>query len=152
MLNKINLVLVCLLISWNLIAQKSKGIIELPSEVSAPLTNSERLQLLEVFGDSFSSLVMENPTQLQNLKFLMRSRIKIITTSKKDLSKIAKLSDLELFDAYNKNLQRPKTFDPSNFNPLIYQFQWYSPTQQIYHINNTDLLLQIIPQHAFIKN
>ena len=69
MLNKINLVLVCLLISGNLIAQKSKGIIELPSEVSAPLTNSERLQLLEVFGDSFSSLVMENPTQLQNLKF-----------------------------------------------------------------------------------
>jgi hypothetical protein len=152
MLNKINLVLFLLLITGSLFAQKSIGIIEFPSEVSAPLTNAERLQLLEVFGDGFNKLVLENPTQLQNLKFLLRSRIKIISTDKDDLSEVPKLSDLELFDTYNKNLQRPKTFDPSNFNPLIYQFQWYSPTQQIYHINNTDLLLQIIPQHAFIRN
>lgn len=152
MLNKINLVLFLLLITGSLFAQKSIGIIEFPSEVSAPLTNAERLQLLEVFGDGFNKLVLENPTQLQNFKFLLRSRIKIISTNKVDLSEVPKLSDLELFDTYNKNLQRPKTFDPSNFNPLIYQFQWYSPTQQIYHINNTDLLLQIIPQHAFIRN
>jgi hypothetical protein len=152
MLNKINLVLFLLLITGSLFAQKSIGIIEFPSEVSAPLTNAERLQLLEVFGDGFNKLVLENPTQLQNFKFLLRSRIKIISTNKVDLSEVPKLSDLELFDTSNKNLQRPKTFDPSNFNPLIYQFQWYSPTQQIYHINNTDLLLQIIPQHAFIRN
>ena len=152
MIYKINFIVFWLLITGSLFAQKSVGIVEFPSEVSAPLTNSERLQLLEVFGDSFNRLVLENPTQLQNLKFLLRSRIKIISTSKVDLAEVPKLSDLELFNHYNKDLQRPKSFDPSNFNPLIYQFQWYSPTQQIYHINNTDLLLQIIPQHAFIRN
>ncbi len=152
MIYKINFVLFWLLITGSLFAQKSVGVVEFPSEVSAPLTNAERLQLLEVFGDSFNRLVLENPTQLQNLKFLIRSRIKIISTDKDDLSEVPKLSDLELFNQYNKDLQKPKSFDPSNFNPLIYQFQWYSPTQQIYHINNTDLLLQIIPQHAFIRN
>ncbi len=152
MIYKINFVLFWLLITGSLFAQKSVGVVEFPSEVSAPLTNAERLQLLEVFGDSFNKLVLENPTQLQNLKFLLRSRIKIISTDKDDLSEVPKLSDLELFNQYNKDLQKPKSFDPSNFNPLIYQFQWYSPTQQIYHINNTDLLLQIIPQHAFIRN
>ncbi len=152
MIYKINFVLFWLLITGSLFAQKSVGVVEFPSEVSAPLTNAERLQLLEVFGDSFNRLVLENPTQLQNLKFLIRSRIKIISTDKDDLSEVPKLSDLVLFNQYNNDLQKPKSFDSSNFNPLIYQFQWYSPTQQIYHINNTDLLLQIIPQHAFIRN
>jgi hypothetical protein len=152
MINKINFVLILLFFSGNLFSQKSLGTIVFPQEVSSPLTVLEQEQLLEVFGDSFDQMVLNNPTQLRNMKFLLRSRIKIVASSKKDLSQIPSLSDLDLFTTYNQNIQRPATFDKSNFNPLIYQFQWFSPIQQIYRIENTDLLLQIIPQHAFTKN
>jgi hypothetical protein len=150
---KANLLMVLILIGGTVFSQNSVKPIQFPADTSDPLNANELSQLKEVYGDFLKDYLLDRPNQLRNMKFLLRSRIKIIRVPNKDLSGFQKLSDLPLFSNYNRNIKRPSEFDSATFNPLIYGFQWFSPNQQMFQIDNTDLLLQIIPQDVFsIKN
>ena len=46
---------------------------------------------------------------------------------------------------YNKKIIRP-VFDKNNFNPLLYNFNFFLKTKQIYRVDNTNYLIVIKPR------
>ena len=56
------------------------------------------------------------------------------------------LSEVTIFNKYNTQLSR-KRFDKDNFNPLSYNFDFFSNSTQIYRVDNTDYYIVIKSQY-----
>lgn len=58
------------------------------------------------------------------------------------------LSSVILLNKYNPELKRDnaQNFDPTDFNPLKYNFAFYAKTDQIYRVDNTNYIIVIHPQ------
>ena len=48
-------------------------------------------------------------------------------------------------ELYNSKLL-PKAFDPNNFNPLLYEFDFYTKSTLVYRVDNTSYLIFIRPR------
>jgi hypothetical protein len=102
----------------------------------------------EVYKDQADEIVFNNPTYLKDLKNLLRNRIKIY--SEDDVSKQKKcqlLSDVDLNNKYNQNIQRDTQFNEDEFNPLKYNLDFFSNGTYLYKIDNTNYFIQVTSQY-----
>ena len=116
--------------------------------IDAPLTPNELKQIEEVYGDHTEEDVLSKPQRLKDIKHILRNRVEIIKAPGKDLSSFTNLSTIPLFNAYNKALSRDVILNPSTFNPLKYQFNFYSRDgQKTFRFDNSEYLIVIKSQN-----
>ena len=116
--------------------------------VELPLTAKERQQILEVYGDKADKYVFSNKNRLKTIKQLLRNRVIIKKiTDENEKKPCPKLSEVPLFNTYVPELERDQTFNPQDFNPLKYNFQFYSVGTYMYQVDNTNYYIIIKSQH-----
>ncbi len=94
-------------------------------EQIAPTTR--RYAFMQHFFNNRISYVVYDPEKLQVLNY-------------------TKLSQIQLFDTYNKGLQRDSSFNPETFNPFKYRLGFYGNKKQFVHVDNTNYVIVIEPQ------
>ena len=114
-------------------------IIELSEDVTNPLTNQETLFIKSAYGDKgFNRIISINALE-KNIKDILRNRVQILTKRFFHSEKYPKLSSIT-------NSNTPQIFNKNNFNPLLYDFDFESFESQIYRVDGTDYLINIIPK------
>ena len=114
-------------------------IIEFNENVYSPLNDIEKKYILEAFGEStYKRIININPLLL-NIKDILRNRVEIL---KKKYYKNEEIKKLSLVKKTNSN----PIFDINDFNPLLYDFDFESKKNQIYRVDNTDYLINILPR------
>lgn len=114
--------------------------------VEAPLTAKERSQIIEVFGDQAQAMVFDRPQRVKDLKHLLRNRIEIKNVAG-EFKPCPLLSEVPLFDTYVPTLKRDLQFDPQSFNPLKYNFQFFTRAVSMYKVDGTNYYIIIKAQH-----
>tara|TARA_Y100000815_G_scaffold152571_1_gene138670 strand:+ start:1199 stop:1660 length:462 start_codon:yes stop_codon:yes gene_type:complete len=123
-------------------------VIQFDDNVDLPLTVKERQQIEEVYGDQAEKYVYSNAFRLKNIKDILRNRVVIkLITKEADKKQCKSLSEIPLLNSFVSNLERDKTFDPKNFNPLKYNFAFNSQGSSIYHVDNTNYYIIIKSQY-----
>jgi len=101
----------------------------------------------EVYGSNAQQLVFNDPNRLNFLTNLLEKRVKIQESKYLSDDKYPKLSSVPLLNRYNPALERDLQFNPDNFNPLKYAFNFYSAKETVvYRVDNTDYVIVIYPQ------
>ena len=119
-------------------------IVTFNNNINLPLNADEKELIREVYQEEYN-LISENPERLRFIKNLLRNRLEVSVLS--DFPKQVKLlSEVSLFNKYNAKLKR-KGFDKDDFNPLSYNFDFYSKTTQIYSVDNTNYYIIIKSQY-----
>ena len=119
--------------------KQNTQLVKFGKNVDAPFTAQELSMLTEVYQDKLEAYVLSKPQKVKNLKHLLRNRIVIKEiTNLKDDDKYTLLSEIELFDIYNKN--------KATFNPLKYNLEFYRMGSIIYRIDGTNYFIIIKPQ------
>jgi len=114
--------------------------------VNLPLTAKERVQIIEVYGESADKLIFSNPHRLKSIKHILRNRVVIkIITDENNKKTCPKLSEVAFFD--DRDSEIDKTFNPNNFNPLKYDFNFYSRGAGMYQVDNTNYYVLIKSQY-----
>lgn len=131
------------------INQKPLAKVDFSENINSPLTPKERTFITEVYGEYAEKYVFSNPNRLKDIKHILRNRVEVNEHPNKDLSSLKKLSSVPLLTAFNANISRDASINASNFNPLKYQFNFFSRETQTkyYRVDNTQLLISILPQH-----
>lgn len=92
--------------------------------------------------------ILNRPSRVLFMKEILRNRVVL-----KEIADPTKykyfplLSEVSLFKAYNPNLKRAVFFDPSTFNPIKYDFEFSSPSTQVFRVDNTNYFIIIKTQH-----
>ena len=116
-----------------------------PSNIDLPFSKSELNKLEEVYDQNLNDQILDRPIRIKDIKDILRNRVYIYQENIKDLSDIGLLSEVALFEIYNKKIIRP-VFDINNFNPLLYNFNFFSKLKQTYRVDNTSYLIVIKPR------
>jgi len=120
-------------------------ITQYPSNVELPLSHDERIKLDNAYGSELKNQILDRPIRVKDIKDILRNRIDIYQENIKDVSTIPLLSNVPIFNIYNHKLNRP-VFNRNNFNPLLYNFNFFLKTKQIYRVDNTNYLIVIKPR------
>jgi len=145
--------LVFCLLATSLIAQTNNQRQPLPlvtynQNVDAPLTQIEKNQLQDVYGDKLQAYVLSQPQRLKAIKNILRNRVEVVEISNpRDQKDCKLLSEVTLFNYYVNDLKRDQLFNKSNFNPLKYNFDFYSRGSHMYRVDNTNYFIIIKSQH-----
>ena len=145
--------LLIFLLALNVNAQDQNNRQPLPlvnynQNVDAPLTMAERQQLEAVYGDKLQKYVLSKPQRLKAIKNILRNRVEIKEISNPhDQKDCVLLSEVSLFDYYVPNFKRDALFNPNTFNPLKYNFEFYSRGAHMYRVDNTNYFIIIKSQH-----
>ncbi|MBT8272852.1 MAG: hypothetical protein KJO77_03530 [Bacteroidia bacterium] len=145
--------LLIFLLALNVNAQDQNNKQPLPlvnynQNVDAPLKMAERQKLEEVYGDKLHQYVLSKPQRLKSIKNILRNRVEIREISNpQDQKDCELLSEVSLFDYYVPNLKRDAVFNANNFNPLKYNFEFYSRGAHMYRVDNTNYFIIIKSQH-----
>jgi len=146
-------VLLCLLV-FNLsnsqadVVEQTYESVKYHENVNTSLTDKELSQIEEVYGDMTQTLILDNPQRLKDIKHLLRNRIEIYTEDDLGKQKQTKyLSEVLLFNKYNKDLKRDAEFDLETFNPLKYSLAFFGKGTYIYRIDNTNYFIQVTSQY-----
>jgi len=92
-------------------------------EIAAPVTQAD----LDVYNENLS-------------------RVFIVKTNASLVESYINLSSVQVRNKYNSNLVNDySNFVIANFNPLKYFFNFYSPSQLNYRVDNTDYMIIIVP-------
>jgi len=127
--------------------KQNTQLVKFGKNVDAPFTAQELSMLTEVYQDKLEAYVLSKPQKVKNLKHLLRNRIVIKEIKNlKDDDKYTLLSEIELFDIYNKNLKRDASYNKATFNPLKYNLEFYRMGSIIYKIDGTNYFIIIKPQ------
>lgn len=114
--------------------------------VKLPLTVIERAQIIEAYGESADKLVFSNPHRLKTIKHILRNRVVIkLITDENQKKPCPMLSDVTISAGLDPKLI--ETFDPDNFNPLKYGFDFYSRSGAMYQVDNTNYYIIINSQY-----
>ncbi len=141
------------LLSINISAQTNNQREPLPlvkynQNVNAALSSIERHQLEEVYGDKLQEYVLSRPNHLKAIKNILRNRVEILEFSNiQDQKECTLLSEVSLFNYYTPALKRDQIFNKSSFNPLKYNFSFYSRGAFMYRVDNTNYFILIKSQH-----
>ena len=152
-MKKLLTILVVILLPMSIFGQETKQKNPLPlakfdDNVKIPLTAKERAQIIEVYGDHADKYVFNDPHRLRVIKHILRNRVIIkLITNENEKKACPKLSEVSLFNGFVPDLERDKTFDPNDFNPLKYNFEFYSRASAMYHVDNTNYYIIINSQY-----
>ena len=142
-----------LLITPSMFSQSSNPVrkqktVNYNNNVNNPLTSSELAMINEVYGAEASRNVLTKPQRLKDIKNILRNRVEIKNIpNQSDQKPCTLLSEVPLMDYYVDNLQRDTNFNPQNFNPLKYLFNYNSYGSHIYRVDNTNYFIVIKSQH-----
>jgi hypothetical protein len=130
-------------------SEKPLQIVNLGADLDAPLTEKERGYIDEVYGDYANELVYNNPHRLKSFKNILRNRVVINRYDGKNLASMTNLSQVPLVNSINNSLSRDGFFNENNFNPLKYNFGFFSriESHQYYRVDNIQYVITILPQH-----
>ena len=116
--------------------------------IKLPLNNIEILMINEVYDEYAQQFILDNPNKLKSIKNILRNRVKIYQEKIKDLSSLQKLSEVSLFNVFNKKLKKNVVFNPKTFNPLKYDFNYNSREKtKRYRVDNTNYVIVIYSQY-----
>ena len=74
------------------------------------------------------------------------TRVFIVKTNASLLDSYINLSTIQIRNKYNSTLENDYDhFNISSFNPLKYFFNFYSPVQMNYRVDNTDYMIVVVP-------
>ncbi|MGK0324100.1 MAG: hypothetical protein ACJAR4_002148 [Psychroserpens sp.] len=138
-----------LLVSTSVFSQSRKQqTINYNTNVNAPLSSAELALITEVYGATANDNILDKPQRLKDIKNILRNRIEIKEIPKpSDQKDCTLLSEVSLMDYYVSDLQRDTNFNPQNFNPLKYLFNYYSYGSHMYRVDNTNYFIIIKSQH-----
>ena len=114
-------------------------IIELGENVTNPLTSQEIKFIKSALGEETYYRIINIKALEQNVKDILRNRVQILTKKYFPSEKFPKLSSIT-------NSSSSQIFNKYNFNPLFYDFDFESFEPQIYRVDGTDYLINIIPR------
>ena len=114
-------------------------IIELDESVANPLTNQEIRFIKSALSEEAYYRIINVKALEQNIKDILRNRVQILTKKYFTSEKFPKLSTIS-------NSNSSQKFNKHNFNPLLYDFDFESFESQIYRVNGTDYIINIIPK------
>ncbi len=114
-------------------------IIDINENVNTPLTLQEQLYIKAAYGNSVYERIVSIKPLEQNIKDILRNRVKILIKKYYPDESIIGLSSV------NKSSKSIK-FNPKDFNPLIYEFNFDSKNGQIFRVEGTDYIINIIPK------
>ena len=114
-------------------------IIELGESVTNPLTNQEIRFIKSALGEAAYNRIINIKALEQNIKDILRNRVQILTKRYFPSEKFPKLSSIS-------NSNSSQIFNKYNFNPLFYDFDFESLESQVYRVDGTDYIINIIPK------
>ena len=114
-------------------------IIELGEGIIDPLTNKEVKFIKSALGKEAYYRIINFKALEQNIKDILRNRVQILTKRYFPSEKFPKLSSIT-------NSNSSQIFNKYNFNPLFYDFDFDSFESQIYRVDGTDYIINIIPK------
>ena len=114
-------------------------IIELGESVTNPLTNQEIRFIKSALGEKAYYRIINIRALEQNIKDILRNRVQILTKRYFPSEKFPKLSSIS-------NSNSSQIFNKYNFNPLFYDFDFESLESQVYRVDGTDYIINIIPK------
>ncbi len=136
-----------ILIAQNTSKPYTSKIVTFADNVNAPLTPTELAQITEAFGDYTAQYVLDNPRILRNIKNILRNRVVVKeVTNPKERKDCDNLSTVPLFDSFVSDIRRDDYFNPNTFNPLKYNFDFYSMSSYMYKVDNTNYYIMIKSQ------
>jgi len=128
--------------------QRHQKTVTYKTNVNNPLTSAELAQIKEVYGSTANSNILNKPQRLKDIKNILRNRVEIKNIpNPSDQKKCTLLSEVPLMDYYVATLERETNFNPQNFNPLKYLFDFYSYGSHMYRVDNTNYFIIIKSQH-----
>tara|TARA_B100000427_G_scaffold302003_1_gene285582 strand:+ start:144 stop:593 length:450 start_codon:yes stop_codon:yes gene_type:complete len=136
---------IILLLNQFIFSQKfdeQKWVVDFPENVNTELTSEENNMIEEAFGIDLKNKILSNHSRLMDIKDILRNRVELFDAKEKNISSIMTLSKVPLYDFR----LLPKSFDPNNFNPLLYNFNFYSKETLVYRVENTSYLIFIQPR------
>ena len=92
------------IIAQNDVKKYDKWVTYYPSNVDLPFSKSELNKLEEVYDQNLKDQILDRPIRIKDIKDILRNRVYIYQENIKDLSNIGLLSELALFDIYNKKI------------------------------------------------
>ncbi|NNC45156.1 MAG: hypothetical protein HKN99_04670 [Winogradskyella sp.] len=118
------------------------------ANVNNPLTTIELKQIKEVYGEYADKYVLDHPERLKGVKNILRNRVIIEEISDPKYSKEGELlSKVSLFTSFVKDLTRDDVFNPQTFNPLKYNFEFYSKHASAFKVDGTNYIIIIKSQY-----
>ena len=107
--------------------------------VDYPFTSKELSFIDNAFDDETLKRINKIKPLKKYVKDILRNRIQILNKKYQINENLPKLSSV-------RSLTTIKNFNENNFNPLLYNFDFDSQKSQIYRVDGTDLLINIIPK------
>ena len=102
----------------------------------------------EVYKGKGKKTMAQDTRRYAFMKDFFENRIRFVEgdEEKHKLAGYQRLSQVPLFDHYNKGLVRDGSFDPNLFNPFKYQLGFYDQESKIIYVDGTKYLIVIEPQ------
>ena len=106
--------------------------------VDYPLTSQELSFIENAFDDETLKRINKIKPLEKYVKDILRNRVQILNKKYQTNENLPKLSSVSTITI--------KKFNTNNFNPLLYNFDFDSQKSQIYRVDGTDLVINIIPK------
>ena len=120
-------------------SKHNSWITDLDKNVNAPFSEKEKLYVKVALGeDIFKKFKKIKPLEI-NIKNILRNRVQILNKKFEVNESFPKLSSVS-------NSNKSSGFNPDNFNPLLYDFDFDSTTSQTFRVDGMDYLINIIPK------
>ena len=107
--------------------------------VDYPLTSQELSFIENAFDDETLKRINKIKPLEKYVKDILRNRVQILNKKFQINENLTKLSSVSTFTIIKK-------FNTNNFNPLLYNFDFDSQKSQIYRVDGTDHIINIIPK------
>ena len=107
--------------------------------VDYPLTSQELSFIENAYDDETLKRINKIKPLEKYVKDILRNRVQILNKKYQTNESLPKLSSVSTITTIKK-------FNTDNFNPLLYNFDFDSQKSQIYRVDGTDLVINIIPK------
>ena len=107
--------------------------------VDYPFTSQELSFIENAFDDETLKRINKIKPLEKYVKDILRNRVQILNKKYQTNENLPRLSSVSTFTTIKK-------FNTNNFNPLLYNFDFDSQKSQIYRVDGTNLIINIIPK------
>ena len=114
-------------------------ILDIDENINIPLSDKETQFIKIAYGEEVYNRITSIKALEFNIKDILRNRVQILSKKFNISEGIPKLSSIS-------SLNTPIIFNQKRFNPLLYDFDFESKQSQIYRVDGTDYVINIIPK------